>query len=120
MVPRHTADTLTPVRPSSRSCMQRPSLPAGIEGARAFAPVQKRRTWPALERAANFVAVLFANTSPFAETSPDAGPRMNGPHSCSTIAAAVFFIGREDFRARAVALVLCAAQLCKREPADGA
>ena len=39
---------------------------------------------------------------------------------CSTIAAAVFFIGREDFRARAVAQVLSAAQLCKREPADGA
>jgi hypothetical protein len=32
----------------------------------------------------------------------------------------VIFIGREDYRARAVALVLCAAQLCEREPADGA
>jgi len=37
-----------------------------------------------------------------------------------TIAARGGFIGREDLNARAVAQVLCAAQLCKREPADGA
>jgi hypothetical protein len=27
------------------------------------------------------------------------------------------FVGREDYRTRAVAQVLCAAQLCEREPA---
>ena len=39
---------------------------------------------------------------------------------CGAIAARGDFIGREDLNARAVALVLCAAQLCKWEPADGA
>jgi len=39
---------------------------------------------------------------------------------CGAIAARGDFIGRADSNARAVALVLCAAQLCKREPADGA
>jgi hypothetical protein len=49
-----------------------------------------------MQKSGNIVAALFVITSPFAETSPDAGPRCNGPLFGSTIAAAVLFIGRED------------------------
>jgi hypothetical protein len=42
-------------------------------------------------------------------------PALLQHHCCGGV-----FIGREDSRARAVAQVLSAAQLCKREPADGA
>jgi hypothetical protein len=66
------------------------------------------------------VAVLFAHTSPFAETSADAGPRTNGPHSCSTIAAAVFSSdGKTVVRAPWPRWCVLHS-FCKREPADGA
>jgi hypothetical protein len=45
---------------------------------------------------------------------------MNGPHYLQHHCCGGVFIGREDSRALAVAQVLSAAQLCRREPAEGA
>jgi hypothetical protein len=58
---------------------------------------------------AHFVADLFANTSPFAEAPPDAGPNTIGPLLCGTIAARSFSSDGKTIDARAVAQVLCAA-----------
>jgi hypothetical protein len=55
------------------------------------------------------VAVLFVETSPHAETSPDAGrPRLIRTPAAPSPLADVF-VEREEHRSRAVAQVLCAA-----------
>jgi hypothetical protein len=56
-----------------------------------------------------FVADLFEQTSPFAETSPDAGSECDWPASLQHHCCAVFSSDGKTIDARAVAQVLCAA-----------
>lgn len=79
-------------------------------GVASYARHSKRRAISARQTS---VAVLFLHTSPFAETSADAGPKTSSPHSLQHHCCGGVFIGREDSRARAVAQVLSAAQLLR-------
>lgn len=74
-----------------------------------------------MQKSGNRVAALFEHTSPYAETSPDAGSNKSGPLPLQHHCCARYFSSDGKTTQRAPWPRCCVLhELCEREPADGA